>query len=59
MSKPKEKRGRPPKPRGEARTVAMTIRLTPAEHAALRELANGDSRSLADCLIVRVLGRRL
>ena len=56
---PKKKtRGRPPKPAEEARTSAMTVRMTPAEHEALRKLAREDSRAMADCLIVRALGKR-
>ena len=58
MTKTKETRGRPRLPDGEHRSIAMSIRFTPAEHKALRKLAKADSRPMCDCLIVRALGKR-
>ncbi len=58
MSKRKRSPGRPEKPTGEARTKALTVRLTPAEHERLARQANEDSRSISDYLVVQALGHR-
>ena len=58
MAQKKNPRGRPCKANGEARTVALTVRMTPAEHAALATLATQEGRGLGPTLIVKTLGRR-
>ena len=58
MPKSKKTRGRPREPAEETRTVAMTVRMTSAEHEALREKARENSRSLADYLVITCLGSR-
>ena len=57
MPKKKKPRGRP-KSKGETRTVRLPVRLTPAEDEELERLAREESRSKADTLVVRTLGRR-
>lgn len=50
--------GRPHKPVGELREKCLTVRLTPAEYAALVARAAQESRGISDTLVVCTLGRR-
>lgn len=49
--------GRPPTP-ASLRTKALSVRLTPAEHAELVRRAYADEDGLGNYLVVRALGRR-
>ena len=58
MKKKPKKPGRPKSPEGATRSVAISVRMTPAEHAKVVELAKRASRGISDHFVVSVLGRR-
>jgi len=51
--------GRPPKSDSDRLGKTINVRMSPAEHDALRELAAQEGRSLSATLVVAALGRRI
>jgi len=59
MAKKKKGPGRPPKSDATKLGTTINVRVSPAEHNAIRVLAAQEGRSLSATLVVAALGRRI